>query len=81
MALYHPLISTDFVQHTLSLSRYRIVFVLFFEAKRLTLPQLDIVFPASDELEKALTSLKPTYCKRRCTLVEFLDFASKSPGG
>lgn len=43
--------------------------------------QLDIVFPASDELEKALTSLKPTYCKRRCTLVEFLDFASKSPDG
>ncbi|KAG1881076.1 ribonuclease P 40kDa subunit-domain-containing protein, partial [Suillus subluteus] len=37
--------------------------------------------PASDELEKALTSLKPTYCKRRCTLSEFLDFASKSPGG
>jgi ribonuclease P/MRP protein subunit RPP40 len=42
--------------------------------------QLDIVFPASDELEKALTSLKPTYCKRRCTLSEFLDFASTSPG-
>jgi ribonuclease P/MRP protein subunit RPP40 len=38
------------------------------------------VFPASDELEKALTSLKPTYCKRRCTLSEFLDFASTSPG-
>ncbi|KAG1725757.1 ribonuclease P 40kDa subunit-domain-containing protein [Suillus lakei] len=43
--------------------------------------QLDIVFPASDELEKALASLKPTYCKRRCTLSEFLDFASNSPSG
>lgn len=43
--------------------------------------QLDIVFPASDELEKALTSLKPTYCKRHCTLLEFLDFASNCPGG
>ncbi|KAG2137625.1 ribonuclease P 40kDa subunit-domain-containing protein [Suillus bovinus] len=43
--------------------------------------QLDILFPASDELEKALTSLKPTYCKRRCTLSELFDFASKSPGG
>lgn len=39
------------------------------------------MFPTSDELQKALTSLKPTYCKRRCTLSEFLDFASKSPGG
>ncbi|KAG2128606.1 ribonuclease P 40kDa subunit-domain-containing protein [Suillus clintonianus] len=43
--------------------------------------QLDIVFPASDELEKALASLKPTYYKRRCTLSELLDFASKSQGG
>jgi hypothetical protein len=80
MALYHPLNSIDFVQLTLSPNRYSIVFVLF-EAECLTLPQLDIVFPASDELEEALTSLKPTYCKRRCTLSEFLDFASKSPGG
>ncbi|KAJ8591838.1 hypothetical protein M405DRAFT_813745 [Rhizopogon salebrosus TDB-379] len=41
--------------------------------------QLDILFPASDDLENALTSLRPTYCKRRCTLSEFLDFASRSP--
>ncbi|KAG1734031.1 ribonuclease P 40kDa subunit-domain-containing protein [Suillus paluster] len=40
--------------------------------------QLDIVFPASDELEKELASLRHTYCKRRCTLSEFLDFASKN---
>ncbi|KAG0709433.1 ribonuclease P 40kDa subunit-domain-containing protein [Suillus ampliporus] len=43
--------------------------------------QLDIVFPVSDELEKALASLRPTYYKRSCTLSEFLDFASKSPEG
>ncbi|KAG1834123.1 ribonuclease P 40kDa subunit-domain-containing protein [Suillus variegatus] len=42
--------------------------------------QLDIVFPASDELEKALTSLKPTYYKKRCTLSDFFEFASNSPG-
>ncbi|KAG2103143.1 ribonuclease P 40kDa subunit-domain-containing protein [Suillus discolor] len=42
--------------------------------------QLDIVFPASDELERALTSLKPAYYKKCCTLSDFFEFASNSPG-
>jgi ribonuclease P/MRP protein subunit RPP40 len=49
--------------------------------KSLTSPQLDIVFPASDELEKALASVQPTHRKKRCTLSEFLDFASSSADG
>ncbi|OJA20456.1 hypothetical protein AZE42_06083 [Rhizopogon vesiculosus] len=41
--------------------------------------QLDIVFPASGDLEKALASLRPTHYKIRCTLSEFLDFTSRNP--
>ena len=62
----------------------QVLLIVFLESEILDItdsPQLDIVFPASDDLEKALASVQPTHRKKRCTLSEFLDFASSSANG